>query len=95
MQRRRRHLQVQRPDVAALVPDRLDDMQRFAAELRHGDRFAGEPVTLKLRVPMENRRRLNGQLVGLEGDAVKLIVDGTELSVDLRNVELARLKPMV
>jgi ribosome maturation factor RimP len=44
---------------------------------------------------MDNRRRLSGQLVGLEGDAVKLIIDGTELSVDLRNVELARLKPMV
>jgi ribosome maturation factor RimP len=58
-------------------------------------RFAGEPVTLKLRVPLDNRRRLSGQLVGLEDDAVKLIVDGTELSVDLRNVELARLKPMV
>src|SRR5512143_3889059 len=58
-------------------------------------RFAGEPVTLKLRVPVDNRRRLSGQLVGLEGDAVKLIVDGTEVSVDLRNVDAARLKPMV
>ena len=58
-------------------------------------RFAGEQVTLKLRVPMDNRRRLSGQLVGLEDDAVKLIVDGTEVSVDLRNVDAARLKPMV
>ncbi len=59
------------------------------------ERFAGEPVTLKLRVPMDNRRRLSGQLVGLQDDAVKLIVDGAEMTVDLRNVELARLKPMV
>ena len=59
------------------------------------ERFAGEQVTLKLRVPMDNRRRLSGQLVGLENDAVKLIVDGTEVSVDLRNVDAARLKPMV
>jgi ribosome maturation factor RimP len=58
-------------------------------------RFAGEPVTLKLRVPLNNRRRLTGQLVGLENDAVKLIVDGTEVLVDLRNVDAARLKPMV
>jgi Uncharacterized protein conserved in bacteria len=29
-------------------------------------RFAGEQVTLKLRVPMDNRRRLSGQLIGLE-----------------------------
>ncbi len=58
-------------------------------------RFAGEPVTLKLRVPMDNRRRLVGQLVGLEEDMVKLIVDGKEISVDLRNIDVARLKPKV
>jgi ribosome maturation factor RimP len=58
-------------------------------------RFAGEPVTLKLRVPLDNRRRLSGQLVGLDGEKVKLIVDGAEVSVDLRNVDAARLKPMV
>jgi ribosome maturation factor RimP len=58
-------------------------------------RFAGEQVMLKLRVPMDNRRRLGGQLVGLEENVVKLIVDGTEVSVDLRNVDAARLNPKV
>ena len=58
-------------------------------------RFAGEEVMLKLRVPMDNRRRLGGQLVGLEENVVKLIVDGTEVSVDLRNVDAARLNPKV
>jgi len=58
-------------------------------------RFAGEQITLKLRVPMDNRRRISGQLIGLENDAVKLMVDGTEVSVDLRNVDAARLKPLV
>ena len=59
------------------------------------ERFAGETVTLKLRVPMENRRRLVGQLVGLEADQVRLVVDGTEVRVDLRNVDSTRLKPSV
>ena len=58
-------------------------------------RFAGNQVALKLRVPMDNRRRLVGELVGLEGEEVKLIVDGKEVSVDLRNVDVARLKPTV
>ena len=58
-------------------------------------RFAGNPVTLKLRVPIDNRRRLAGELVGLQGEEVKLIVDGKEISVDLRNVDVARLKPTV
>ena len=58
-------------------------------------RFAGETVTLKLRVPVDNRRRLVGTLVGLEDQAVRLIVNGAEVTVDLRNVEGARLKPNV
>lgn len=58
-------------------------------------RFAGELVTLKLRVPLENRRKLVGQLVGLDGNAVKLAIDGQDVSVDLGNVDSARLKPMV
>src|SRR5512138_1250496 len=44
-------------------------------------RFAGEQVTLKLRVPLDNRRKLSGQLVGLENETVKLIADGREISV--------------
>lgn len=58
-------------------------------------RFAGELVTLKLRIPLDNRRKLVGQLVGLDGNAVKLTVDGKDVSVDLGNVDSARLKPMV
>lgn len=59
------------------------------------ERFAGEQVTLKLRVPMENRRRLVGQLIGLEADQIRLLVDGAEIKVDLRNVDSTRLKPMI
>jgi ribosome maturation factor RimP len=58
-------------------------------------RFAGEWVTLKLRVPMDNRRRLVGELAGLDGETVKLRMDGQDVSVDMRNVDSARLKPMV
>jgi ribosome maturation factor RimP len=59
------------------------------------ERFAGEQVTLKLRVPMENRRRLVGQLIGLEADQIRLVVDGAEIKVDLRNVDSTRLKPTI
>jgi ribosome maturation factor RimP len=59
------------------------------------ERFAGEQVTLKLRVPLENRRRLAGQLLGLDADQVRLLVDGTEVKVDLRNVDSTRLKPSI
>ncbi len=58
-------------------------------------RFAGEQVTLKLRVPMDNRRKLAGELIGLDGETVRLRVDSQDVSVDMRNVDSARLKPMV
>lgn len=58
-------------------------------------RFAGEMVALKLRVPIENRRRLTGQLTGLVDGFVQLIVDGKEMSIDLMNVDAARLKPAI
>src|SRR3569832_2490013 len=54
-------------------------------------RFAGEPVTQKLRVPMDNRRRLSGQLIGLDGELVKLIVDGTKKTNNKKKEETARL----
>jgi ribosome maturation factor RimP len=85
--------------VENIAYDRLEvsspGLDRPLVKPQDYERFAGEPVTLKLRVLLDNRRRLSGQLVGLEGDAVKLIVDGKEVSVDLRNVDVARLKPMV
>lgn len=59
------------------------------------ERFAGEQVTLKLRVPLENRRRLVGQLLGLDEDQVRLLVGGTEMRIDLRNVDSTRLKPSI
>ena len=59
------------------------------------ERFAGEIVALKLRVPMDKRKRLTGRLIGLEADTVKLDMEGVAIDVDLRNVESARLKPTV
>jgi len=44
---------------------------------------------------MDNRRRLVGELAGLDRETVKLRMDGQDVSVDMRNVDSARLKPMV
>lgn len=57
-------------------------------------RFAGEPVVVKLRVPMDNRRKLAGRLLGLEDSRIRLEMDGKEVAVDLANVDSARLKPV-
>ena len=57
-------------------------------------RFAGEPVVVKLRVPMDNRRKLAGRLLGLEDGRIRLELDGKEVAVELANVDSARLKPV-
>jgi ribosome maturation factor RimP len=57
-------------------------------------RFAGEPVVVKLRVPMDNRRKLAGRLLGLEDGQIRLELDGKEVAVELANVDSARLKPV-
>ena len=56
-------------------------------------RFAGRQVTVKLRVPLDNRRKLLGKLLGLEAGRLHLEVDGKPLDLDLAAVEIARLKP--
>lgn len=58
------------------------------------ERFAGEPVMVKLRVPMDNRRKLAGRLLGLEDGRIRLELDGKEVAVELANVDSARLKPV-
>lgn len=57
-------------------------------------RFAGEPVVVRLRVPMDNRRKLAGRLLGLEDGQIRLELDGKEVAVELANVDSARLKPV-
>ena len=56
-------------------------------------RFAGEEVAVKLRAPMENRRKLTGKLLGLEDNKVRLDLEGKHVAVELTNVDSARLKP--
>ncbi len=58
------------------------------------ERFAGQPVMVKLRVPMDNRRKLAGRLLGLEDGRIRLELDGKEVAVELANVDSARLKPV-
>jgi len=56
-------------------------------------RFAGEAVKLTLRVPQEGRRRVQGRIVSVEGEAISLDVDGTALVVQMDNIDKARLVP--
>lgn len=56
-------------------------------------RFAGQKAKLKLRVPLEGQRNFVGVLCAGEAGKVGLEVDGRVLSLDLGNVDKARLMP--
>jgi len=56
-------------------------------------RFAGQKARVKLRVPVDGRRNFVGVLRDASAGKVELEVDGKLLSVDLDNLEKARLVP--
>jgi ribosome maturation factor RimP len=56
-------------------------------------RFAGQGVQFKLRVPVGNQRNFAGDIVGLHEDAVVIRVEGEEREFALAGIEKARLVP--
>lgn len=56
-------------------------------------RFVGQDVQFKLRVPIGNQRNFAGCIVGLQGDAAVVAVEGEERAFALDGIEKARLVP--
>ena len=67
------------------------DRPLFALE--HYARFAGETAKVGLKLPHEGRRRLQGEIVGVEGAQVVFAIDGARFSVPFSNIDKARLVP--
>lgn len=57
------------------------------------ERFLGSKVRLHLRPPIENRRRINGELAGINGDHVLIDADDGRLQIPFDAIEKARLVP--
>lgn len=56
-------------------------------------RFAGQDVQFKLRLPIGNQRNFAGCIVGLREDRVVVAVEGVEREFALDGIEKARLVP--
>ncbi|MBI5837786.1 MAG: ribosome maturation factor RimP [Candidatus Eisenbacteria bacterium] len=60
--------------------------------LQHVERFQGEPAEVELKVAVDGRRHFRGRLDGVEGGAVRLVLDeGGFILVEWDNVRRARL----
>ncbi len=58
-------------------------------------RFAGEQARLTLRVPVEGRRNFTGVMRAVADGKLQLDIEGGRVSIDLANIDKARLVPKV
>jgi ribosome maturation factor RimP len=59
----------------------------------HFDRFAGSMIKARFRRIVAGRRRIRGQLLGRDGDVINIKAGEETISVDIDNVDVARLVP--
>ncbi len=59
----------------------------------HFERFAGEEVRVKMRVPIEGRRNYRGAIRAADDENVDVEVDGQLHSLPIGNIATARLIP--
>lgn len=77
--------------------DRLEvsspGLDRVVKKKADFERFAGQRIKLKLRVPMANKKNFAGLLKGMEGEDVLLESEAGIERFALSNIEKARLQP--
>lgn len=59
----------------------------------HYQRFTGEKVELRLRVPYQGRRKFSGNIVGVEADEVVIRVGDEEFLFPIDSIEKANIIP--
>ncbi|WKX26219.1 ribosome maturation factor RimP [Tatumella ptyseos] len=76
------HLEVSSPGL---------DRPLFTAA--HYERFAGQDVSVVLRIAVQNRRKWQGTIKSIEGEMVTLSVDGKDEVFALSNIQKANIIP--
>lgn len=68
-------------------------LDRKLVKEEHFDRFTGENIRVKLRRPVEGKRKYRGILLGREGDEIVIKGDEAEVRIPLVEVDVARVIP--
>jgi len=59
--------------------------------IEHYSQYVGIEVDLKLRRPLEGRRKFKGQIIKVSGDVVGLLVEGSEYDLEFSDIEKASI----
>lgn len=68
----------------------LDRAVKKAADF---ERFAGQEIHIRLRIPVNNRRNYQGELLGLKEGKVGVRLENGEVELGLDNIDKAHLVP--
>jgi ribosome maturation factor RimP len=68
-------------------------MDRPLYTIAQFEQFAGEDVSVRLRVPYEGRRKFKGRLAGVEGNDVVVVVDDHEYLFPVESIDRAKVVP--
>ena len=84
-------------EVENIDYDRLEisspGMDRVVKKAVDFERFAGEQIQIKLRIPQSNRRNFQGELLGHTDGKVGLRLEKEDVELEFNNIEKARLVP--
>ena len=85
--------------VENIIYDRLEvsspGLDRLLKKEQDFVRFTGQKARIRLRIPVDGQRNFVGVLRETSAGKVQLEVDGKVLSLDLGNLEKARLVPAI
>ena len=84
-------------DVENVDYDRLEisspGLDRVVKKPEDFERFAGQNIQIKLRIPQGGRRNFQGELLGCKDGKVGLRLEKDDVELEFTNIEKARLVP--
>lgn len=68
-------------------------LDRVVKKMADFERFAGQDIQIKVRIPQGGRRNFQGELLGCKDGKVGLRLEKDDVELEFNNIEKARLVP--
>lgn len=77
--------------------DRLEvsspGLDRVLKRVQDYERFIGSKISVKVRMPVDNRKKFTGKLLAVNNDTIQIECESAILDISLSNVDKTRLVP--